>query len=824
MANSVFNLSNLNGSNGFALNGMAVYDGSGNLVSGAGDINGDGIDDLIIGAEGADPNGQGSGQSYVVFCRREGFAASINLSDLNGSNGFALNGIGAYDNSGDSVSGAGDINGDGIDDLIIGAPFASPNGNYSGQSYVVFGRREPFAAELNLSELNGSNGFALNGIAWFDLSGNSVSGAGDINGDGIDDLIIGASLADPNSVESGQSYVVFGRREPFAAELNLSELDGSNGFALNGIAEWDRLGISVSGAGDIDGDGIDDLIVGASGASPNGNYTGQSYVVFGSRSGFAASINLSDLNGSNGFALNGIAGGDELGISLRGAGDINGDGIDDLIIGAREASPNGVESGQSYVVFGRREGFAAEFNLSVLNGSNGFALNGIAAYDNSGNSVSGAGDINGDGIDDIIIGAWGASPNGNYSGQSYVVFGRREGFAASINLSDLNGSNGFALNGIAGGDQSGNSVSGAGDLNGDGIDDLIIGAPGASPNGNYSGQSYVVYGNAPSVLDLNGNATGIDFATTFTGSAIPVVASSLSLSDRNSPTIARATVTITNLLDGAAESLSANTSGTNIVADYSNGVLTLTGTDEIANYQQVLRTIAYNNSASSPIATNRIIEFIVDDGAAHSNTSQVATTTLSFINIIDGTPGNDTLIGTAGIDRINGFAGDDFLDGKEGNDTINGGIGSDNVFGQNGNDLLNGNNGRDTLNGGNGRDTLLGGNDDDLLTGGLGSDTLNGGSGSDRFIYKTIRDRGNLASGDKINNFSTSSDKLDLTGLMPTLRGYSGDVTGYLQFTQSGSNVLVQIDSDGGGNSFVNLATLTNVSASALLVDTNVLV
>jgi hypothetical protein len=250
-------------------------------------------------------------------------------------------------------------------------------------------------------------------------------------------------------------------------------------------------------------------------------------------------------------------------------------------------------------------------------------------------------------------------------------------------------------------------------------------------------------GLAAPVLDLNGNATGIDFATTFTGSAIPVVASSLSLSDRNSPTIARATVTITNLLDGAAESLSANTSGTNIVADYSNGVLTLTGTDEIANYQQVLRTIAYNNSASSPIATNRIIEFIVDDGAAHSNTSQVATTTLSFINIIDGTPGNDTLIGTAGIDR---------------------------------------------------------------------------------FIYKTIRDRGNLASGDKINNFSTSSDKLDLTGLMPTLRGYSGDVTGYLQFTQSGSNVLVQIDSDGGGNSFVNLATLTNVSASALLVDTNVLV
>ena len=137
----------------------------------------------------------------------------LNLSDLNGTNGFLINGIAAYDYSGSSVSNAGDINGDGIDDLIIGAPFASPNGiSEAGQSYVVFGGRNlGSGGSLNLFDLNGTNGFLINGIAAADFLGSSVSNAGDINGDGIDDLIIGARNADPNGkYDAGQSYVVFG--------------------------------------------------------------------------------------------------------------------------------------------------------------------------------------------------------------------------------------------------------------------------------------------------------------------------------------------------------------------------------------------------------------------------------------------------------------------------------------------------------------------------------------------------------------------------------------------------------------------------------------
>ncbi|MEH2324089.1 MAG: hypothetical protein V7K32_11035 [Nostoc sp.] len=665
MANSVFNLSNLNGTNGFAINGINPDDRSGKVTS-AGDINGDGLEDLIIGADGADPNGDSSGQTYVVFGSKKSFAAQFYLSTLNGTSGFAINGINAGDLSG-NVSSAGDINGDGIDDLIIGADGASPNGITSGQSYVVFGSKKSFAAQFNLSTLNGTSGFAINGINPNDSLGTSVSSAGDINGDGIDDLIIGASFASPNGSSSGQSYVVFGSKKSFAAQFNLTTLNGTNGFAINGINPDDSSG-NVSSAGDINGDGIDDLIIGAPFASAK-DFSGQSYVVFGSKKSFAAQLNLSTLNGTNGFAINGINPEDRSGYSVSSAKDINGDGIDDLIIGAPFADPNGDNSGQTYVVFGSKKSFAAQFNLSTLNGTNGFVINGINKDDGLlGDSVSSAGDINGDGIDDLIIGTNGADPNGTSSGQSYVVFGSKEGFGAKLNLSTLNSTSGFAINGINPDDRSGYSVSSAKDINGDGIDDLIIGAPFADPNDITSGQSYVVFGNRAPVLDLNGNSQGIDFSTSFRGAPLSIIDSKFTLSDNNT-TLAGATITITNLLNGAGESLNATVIG-NITATYNPtiGALTLSGTDTIANYRQVLSTVTYNSKATT---VNTTIEFVVDDGQDFSNTSAVATTTLGFVQkLITGTPDADILIGTPNNNIIEGKGGNDKLTGNGGRDNF----------------------------------------------------------------------------------------------------------------------------------------------------------
>jgi FG-GAP repeat/RTX calcium-binding nonapeptide repeat (4 copies) len=519
---AVFELSSLDGTNGFQINGEKAGNGSGHSVASAGDVNGDGFDDVIIGARQADPNGTQSGASYVVFGQRESFAAEINLSNLDGTNGFQLSGEAVEDWSGRSVASAGDVNGDGFDDLIIGAFGADPNGNLSGASYVVFGQAGGFAANIDLSDLDGSSGFQINGEAPQNASGGRVAPAGDVNGDGFGDVIIGALGTDLNGKNSGSSFVVFGRATGFAAEFELADLDGTNGFEINGEAAFDFAGRYVGEAADVNGDGFDDLIIGARGADPHGESSGATYVVFGRTGGFSANIQLSDLDGANGFQISGEAAEDHSGRCIDSAGDVNGDGFDDLIIGAYRADPNGTTSGASYVVFGQAEGFAAEIHLSDLDGTNGFQISGETAEDQSGLAVASAGDINGDGFADLIIGALLADPSGSKSGASYVVFGQEDGFAAEIHLSDLDGASGFQISGEAAGDHSGRSVDSAGDVNGDGFDDLIIGAYLADPHGLSSGTSYVIFGEATGPLTRIGTAKddplfGGDFADTLRG-------------------------------------------------------------------------------------------------------------------------------------------------------------------------------------------------------------------------------------------------------------------------------------------------------------------
>lgn len=496
---SVLALGSLDGSNGLRLDGGKPGDFAGFSVSSAGDVNHDGIEDLIIGAPGYSED---AGSTYVVFGRDTGFTSPIRLDDLVDSGfarGFRIDGN-AHSYLGYSVAAGGDLNGDGVDDLLASATNERAAGSASaGSTYVIYGKQCARAAcsfPTSASLVADSTGLRIDGATANDNSGIEVDGAGDINGDGVGDLIIGANFSQPGGIfNAGSSFVVYGRPDLAKSGPNsLGELGSAKlgGYRIDGYAERAEAGYSVSRAGDVNGDGIDDVIVGA--WTENGGQ-GAAYVVFGRRdSDRWPPVSLAMLDGVNGFRLAGSPT-ERAGSSVSGAGDVNGDGYDDIIVGAMFASPNGqYTAGTSYVVFGHGGNFEPSLVLANLDGTNGFRIDGVHAGDSTGARVNAAGDVNGDGFADVVIGAEYANYGAEASGSSYVVFGHGGKFLPAFSLGALDGRNGFRIDGEAQEDYSGNSVASA-DINHDGLDDLVIGAQQADPEGNAdAGSVYVIFG------------------------------------------------------------------------------------------------------------------------------------------------------------------------------------------------------------------------------------------------------------------------------------------------------------------------------------------
>ena len=379
---------------------------------------------------------------------------------------YTFNGDSAGDLLGYSVSGAGDVNGDGFADLIVGAIGDDNNGSFSGSARVFSGK-------------DGSILHTFNGDSAGDLFGISVSGAGDVDGDSFADLIVGVRGDDNNGDDSGSARVLSGEWIT-ATSLGMTPLTQEVIWTFDGDSAGDEFGVSVSGAGDVNCDGFADLIVGAWHDDNNGDDSGSARV----------------FSGKTGLPLctfNGDSAGDVFGFSVSGAGDVNADGFDDLIVGGYADNSNGTSSS------GYARVFSGKTSLPL------YTFNGDSAGDRFGFAVSGAGDVNADGFADLIVGAELDDNTACNSGSARVFSGK-----TGLPL--------YTFNGDSAGDQFGRSVSGAGDVDGDGFADLIVGANRAGNNGATSGSARVFSGFNGSVLfTLDGDSAGDNFGWSVSG-------------------------------------------------------------------------------------------------------------------------------------------------------------------------------------------------------------------------------------------------------------------------------------------------------------------
>lgn len=877
-----------------------IIQGTASSVASAGDVNGDGIGDFVIGRIYDAQTNTYAGTAYVIFGRAG--LTSLDPAAMTAGQGFRITG------AADSVFGvsvaSGDVNHDGFDDIIVGAMGRGTGGpTDDGAVYVIFGKSGSFST-IDAGTLAMPDGFAIRGGHGY-RTGWSVTAA-DLNGDGFSDIVAGSIAYGGNA---GRIDAIFGKSTGFA-NIDLATLLSTDGVTLAGSESKGRFGSSVSAIDDLTGDGFVDLIVGA----PGDTGIGTEAVYLVSLAGAAlSSIGISSSVESS------------VGSNVAGGGDLNGDGRADFVIGAASDDSAGLYRGAVYVIFGRDPVAGApgllSNDLQTLAAAQGLKITGQNNRDFLGTGAV-VGDVNGDGYDDFALGA----PGGfGTAGEVYVLYGGPN--LSAIDLNNILPTQGFIVKGGTIYDLIGKSIAGVGDVNGDGLDDILISGDVNSylifgmsnAHADYSAAAGAVYMDlAQGIVHNTSLTTGTVAPTTpFTstdrvGPAVDAVGSAfgdriygaaddnwlapgrgadivygmggidtISYADAagaiyldlgggrfvsetalTSGTVSAATAVVTtdhvfgfvNAEGSAFGDRLYGTSGNNVIAPGAGA--------DIVHGMGGADTLSYANAAGAiflDLGAGRFVsETALTTGTVSAATAVVTTdSVIDFVNAA-GSAFGDRLYGTGGDNVIAPGAGADIVHGMGGTDTVSyadaagavfldlaghsvnetaliagtvvaatpvvtidhvfefanaeGSSFGDRLYGTSAANVLDGMNGADILYGLDGTDTLRGGDGADLLSGGDGADFLIGGNGDDIMIGGASADGFHWdmpgEGVDRITDFSAGVDSLSFLG---SAFGYSAGASATLvsgshpvaaspnSFLYDTDTGLLSFDADGAG-------------------------
>jgi Ca2+-binding RTX toxin-like protein len=661
------------------------------------------------------------------------------------------------------ISGITDLNGDGLAEIITGAPGSDDKATDAGRVYLTFGQP---TGGTSASLGDSTQEIIIDGLNAGDRAGAAVGSIADLSGDGRAEILVGAPGQDFTAkLDAGAGYALWG--DAAAGGIDLGDPTGGAGngvgYIIRGEAAGDAAGSAMLSIGDLNGDGRAEVLVSAPGSDSGGLDSGAAYVVFGKASDNA--VNLTSVTaGTGGFRIKGAGKNERAGEALGVLGDQNADGKSEVLVGAAGSEAGGKDSGAVYVVFGKSTG--TQVNLGSL-GATGYRITGQVG-EGAGSSVTGLGDVNGDGRADMLVGT-------TSGGHAYVVFGKAG--TAEVLLSDVAaGTGGYMITPELPDDLAGMTVTGGRDLNRDGVMDLVIGTPHEGEGGTDAGAVYVVWGGGHTAVDLSLVAQGIGGAK-IVGDAGSLLGSAVALAgdvdlDGTSDLILGA--------PGAGESVSvlyapalwqpdANIYGTNAGDVIGLGYGGLHVVDDLGNE---IYGLGGDDSITAGAGADRV------DGGDGFDT-------------IEGGAGDNTLQGSADDDVLTAGAGNDSLDGGTGTDAMAGGLGDDIYVVDDASDLVTevAGEGRDTveawvdyalgdevealtllggahlghgnaldnrltatlgnnaLYGGTGADTLIGAAGSDSLDGQTGADSMEGGAGNDLYVVDSLGDVVTEASG-----------------------------------------------------------------------------